>query len=58
MDIKNLNKEELYEYVLPIIIEINDNYLFLLINSKELKNIFMDYIYKKTLEYNDNDYNN
>ena len=56
----NLNKEELYKNMLPLLIEINNKYLFLLINSRELENIFKDYIYKKTLEYKESDkeYNN
>ena len=57
MNVKEMNKEELYKFVLPTIIEVNNDYLYLMFDKEKLKKIFLDFIYEITKLYeNDKDY--
>ncbi len=54
MDVKDLNEEELYQYVLPILLEINNSYLYLMFDDETLKEIFSKFIYDATKQYEKN----
>ncbi len=57
MNVKEMTKEELYEFVLPTLIEVNNDYSYLMFNEEKLKKIFLDFIYEITKLYeNDKDY--
>ncbi len=53
-NIKNMSKEELYEYLLPKLLEVYNSYLFLLFDSNKLKNTFIELLYERRYEINQN----